>query len=67
MEKTNNYQNVFTTKIASCTPHPGQSCSPACRGGGHCVPNVTSARRPTRQDMIDWLESTIIAGSGNFA
>ena len=42
---------------SSCTPHPGgPDNEPACTPGGHCVDNVSISRRPTRQDMLEWLK-----------
>lgn len=44
-------------ETVSCTPHePGGP--PACRvEPGHCVPNVGLFRRPTRQDMLDFVRN----------
>lgn len=47
---------IGTADSSFCTPHdPGSSCEPACTGGGHCVSNILSSRRPTRMDMLEWL------------
>lgn len=43
---------------SSCTSHCSGQCTPACSGGGHCVANVSVARRPTRQDMLQWIQGT---------
>ncbi len=44
-----------------CSPHePGGP--PACRDEpGHCVDNLLITKRPTRQDMLSWLQSRQIA------
>jgi hypothetical protein len=44
------------SEVIPCTPHyPGGPS--ACTGQGHCIPNVqpVDARRPTRQDLLQWL------------
>lgn len=47
----------YEITYSSCTPHPGESCQPACTGGGHCVANISYSKRPTRLDMVEWLNS----------
>jgi hypothetical protein len=46
-----------TETKAWCTPHPGDPGGPvACTyEPGHCVANVRLGRRPTRQDMLDFV------------
>lgn len=42
--------------LSSCTSHCEGQCTPACTDGGHCVANISTSKRPTRQDMLEWLK-----------
>ena len=46
---------------SSCRSHciGQEDQGPACRGGSHCVDNVSAVAtvRPTRQDLIEWLHA----------
>lgn len=51
-----NDSKIFKDNIVpNCTSHCVGQCVPACTGGGHCVANVSTSRRPTRKDMLKWL------------
>lgn len=48
------------SEASNCTSHCNGQCTPACSGQGHCVANnKTSARRPTRDDMLSLLSRSM--------
>ena len=60
MKSENQKKHKISSQVeaSGCTSHCEGQCTPACTSGGHCVANISTAKRPTRQHMLDWLYRT---------